>query len=1013
MGFEDPAASDGAEFTSFKSNKKALSDGSVSSASQESPWQPLDLLKAEKKKEEFGGGYEPVQYAVKGSEPAVETGEKKFEYTLSKRTGGSSVARSSVEESADGELKVSALKQSKGEETSASAKRVIPSEGQSGAFMPTAFVGRPSNTESQLGFPIASAEKLKTLQKAESGLALNQERTLVGSPVPTQGGSERTLAPLGERTLAQLSERTLAPLDKMSIQPHESQGSGGSTKDTFSKVGGMGSQTPFELQKGFVVEQSRTAQEIQQQVPVYNKQIQQPQQFQNADAESVITSLREVPQSSLMKAEPVLPAKETANRITPSQDQNWTRKQDVTSIATTNGGTSFSTLTKSGEQIAQPAQSRRVIQGAENGVQSGLAPRDLGQPNSGRKVIAETTPLAELPAKFTKTTLQLAQTEKFTPDAVLRAQADRISITAKARVQENQVTQTFKPQDAQQGIKLKGEITTNSVRQNEQTVPVKAVPQQPGLENGLQPKERVLQPTDRVLQPIDRVLQPGDRVLQPVAHALQPADRVLQPAAHVLQPTDRVLQPKETGIQAGISPLTGKTPQELVAALKPQEKTITTRSFSGESPVLTDRKTADALSVSDQRTTDGAPIAERRSQIADRRTLSSIIKANTDGIATPHTIERGTKMGTAHVISGDIKAFNVDLRGVTGKSSNTGSEVLVGEKKTVAPTQIAALIDNVKEGKSDISRSFEQLMSGAVKSNEDRYVGGEFLLASLIIAAGAARRMPERTGESQNHGTGSADSAQTKRGGKPVVAPPVQNTSATAKTGKGGEAQSESVRHGAAEHSEQVLNKSEQEQQSGGGANSSKPLYRPIWIIAPGETFVSIAEEHFGDGALAWLIADLNAGKFSDSIVEGKRVIEIQARQRIELPVATDIEEFRHNRMRHQDAENIITIVTASQLDIELKEATFKKFLGTLQTNTQNAMPIPAIAALPHLDLVNHPKPARVAPFGMTAPQFASIAAAVSLPLLVPQMEMVQSTIDRITQVQETRAEIAKPEEFV
>ncbi|MCC7531701.1 MAG: hypothetical protein IT342_24570, partial [Candidatus Melainabacteria bacterium] len=211
------------------------------------------------------------------------------------------------------------------------------------------------------------------------------------------------------------------------------------------------------------------------------------------------------------------------------------------------------------------------------------------------------------------------------------------------------------------------------------------------------------------------------------------------------------------------------------------------------------------------------------------------------------------------------------------------------------------------------------------------------------------------------------------------------------------------------EASEEKLKKVEQDQQEGAGKGAASTLYRPIWIIAPGETFVSIAEDRFGDGAIAWLIADLNKGKFTDSTVEGKRVIEIQSRQRIELPVASDIEAFRHNRQRHEDAENIITIVTASQLDIELKEATFKQFLGTLQTNLH----VPGMAVLPQLDLVSAQRPVRsIAPFGISAPQFASIAAAVSLPLIVPQLDMVQQSADaNAVHVQEVRSEPAKPEE--
>ena len=89
--------------------------------------------------------------------------------------------------------------------------------------------------------------------------------------------------------------------------------------------------------------------------------------------------------------------------------------------------------------------------------------------------------------------------------------------------------------------------------------------------------------------------------------------------------------------------------------------------------------------------------------------------------------------------------------------------------------------------------------------------------------------------------------------------------------------------------------------------------------------------------------------------------------------------------------------------------------MGTLQAK----LPVPAIAQLPELDLgtASQPKPLRpVAAFGMSAPQFASIAAAVSLPLILPQIDMLQSPADAASaHVQEIRTvgENAKPEEQV
>jgi hypothetical protein len=95
---------------------------------------------------------------------------------------------------------------------------------------------------------------------------------------------------------------------------------------------------------------------------------------------------------------------------------------------------------------------------------------------------------------------------------------------------------------------------------------------------------------------------------------------------------------------------------------------------------------------------------------------------------------------------------------------------------------------------------------------------------------------------------------------------------------------------------------------------ATKVLYRPIRLIAQGETLVSIAQQLFNDASLGWLIFDLNRQNVSESIVEGKTVVEIHSRQRLELPVAEDIASFYQKREK-PDPDNLITVVLERQID--------------------------------------------------------------------------------------------------
>jgi len=1259
MGFEDPAADSGAEITSLKNGQKALI-----TEPEVSPWNSVDLL-SDKKKDQLLG-YEPVYYPVKGAEPESIQGEPKIEFQASKRPSGSSLARTNVDEPL-GNAVVTAINPKVG----SPVLQKNPADVYSPLTKSDGGVGISADKK-MISEPLIGEKKLPLIGdafSAQSGGSFSQAKLdtpQFGSAVPMEGQKQKAFG-ISAQNFA-VSDGQFSPLTKAaeaklvsigpekqlvatgqgsrdwsqgsplkSLQNSAASGSGNLLEKLSTSPGGLTAKT-VELPVGQKTNELAQALSqgggepkfgsaipkgsdfVQTQIPLSSDQKFTPtvqpklgsalqQQFETIGEPkggSLVQSKvgpfvqPQLEKSDLKQGTPSTgPAQFAANLSNSNilqkqpdlgekgnQDKFMSPAKLTAPLDQKVGGTVLDTKISGQEQLAAPLRTQAVARSTEIKLEQPVQRTEAGANRlaslqsseaatnkipaqqaetggrrvepivattsngaGGNKFVADANLNGDLPAKFNKTGPALTQIDKLTSDAQLRAQTERIAAGGQTRAQT----------DMPQAVKLKGEIATASIRQ---------------------------------------------------------AD---------VQPPIKVGQQLEAVTPQRLSPLTGKTTQDLVQTLKPQDRIAATTMLAGTE-----------LSI-----------------MNDRRNAASVIRTGADNLSIPYTngrtIDSGARTGTAHIISGDVKVLTSKI------GANTG-DVLAGDKKTAAaaPSPMVALLNNIKEGKGDISRApaLDHLLSGTVKSTGDRYVGGEFILASMIIAAGAARRMPEQRAADQIQSHNSGESTQTRRADNTLGA---ANPSQTARVspfnqivdtiskaftpGRSNDqtlaveasrranlnqGQNDSVRYisgvelaillaaggvtrlrsdkhvgqnqpqieastkstsvaganfinfntskqpladssdthistkipaqmteqrgercipgadiaiaamlmlggvtrrrseerfpanpnelaqkvdrpfrldrrlgalveqaksfvarepmpvsglrntaadlvsrgevnvpqqysqGAEEQKadtsfaatylsgnelndtatprpakstsdiqealsaptgwvhEQVLSKEEtapeeklkkveQDQQEGAGSSSAATLYRPIWIIAPGETFVSIAEDHFGDGAIAWLIADLNIGKFTDNIIEGKRVIEIQSRQKIELPVASDIEEFRQNRKRHQDAENIITIVTASQLDIELKQATFKQFLGTLQSQ----LPVPALAILPNLSLEipTQLKPARaLAPFGMSAPQFASIAAAVSLPLIIPQIEMKDTALDvSVNHTQESR----------
>lgn len=1303
MSFQGQAADSGAELTSLKKNTELLQEESAGSS--------LDLVgltrgKGKEKEEDFS--YEPVRYAAQGAQPESGSGAASTERTemvQPKRFGGSSMARNVVEEPTGQAFSMAGFKK----DAPITSKR-LTNDGDAVLSKMSGGSGEPAGSDKKMPLRNEVTSFTQPLPSGDSGLVVEKSKFEAGSAA--QMGSELKLKSAGSAVDLGGSAmiNTQLPADRGAATTEKLTGTAGRSQSLEQGIGNGAfattlnqpadaalSKPAIQTQIPAAVDQLQFSQarfntpgdlktntfgaeqtEARKVLPNGQQQfvesgLKQPAEIQQINRAAVVASesgnqtafikpaltqttlnQTELPRpevqqyrtQSLKPDQGGLRTETVNNRVSALSDMYALRKQELTN-STVRGGT-LAAIERAPSNDFAPYSVRKLTQGSEIGVQSGSLRSGL---TNIRPALAETA--AELPRGFNRANAQLAQSEKFTPDVQLRAQAERIAAGAQVRALAEQPA-------ANNGIKLKGEVAVNNV------VPASVKTQDVAIANNGRPQDIA----------VGANIKAHDGV---VAHNIKLQDALLPSGIRhqdIVAPV-KVGQQFEASMQPRFSPLTGKSTQDLVQALRPQDRIAAAR-------------------------TSGVDLTP----ISDRRNAASVIRTGADALTAPVVVDRNVPGGNAHIISGDVKVAAAD-RTFTGdkiftakmNAGTTTGDVIAADRKPISATQLIALLANLKEGRENISRTpaFDPLMAGTLKSTADRYVGGEFLLASMIIAAGAARRMPEQRANA--HVQGQAEGAQSKRGDKSVIAlPQISDASTQAKTVKssaftqivdiiakaftsgrnndqqaslessrrahetkqigqqtdsvryitgvelaillaaGGvsrlrsdkvEAQSVAQRQNstqiqtdaavkttkdiathsvspvpfmptvriadqkalqnttgnsektgrqpadlvvraercipgaevavaamlmlggiskkrseerfpanpnelaekvdrsfrvdrtivrtglgeaiaqvksfvarepmpvsglrataadivsrgevvvppqykqgghsaqnaqnsdialvpqqnrsaqdtstaqkskplpeiiaalpaptgwvheqstleksADEASEEKLKKVEQDQQEGAGTGASQTLYRPIWIIAPGETFVSIAEDQFGDGSIAWLIADLNVGKFSESFVEGKRVIEIQSRQRIELPVAGDIEEFRHNRKGHMDAENIVTIVMASQLDLELKQATFRQFLGTLQSK----LPVPAIAQLPELDLgtASQPRPLRpVAPFGMTAPQFASIAAAVSLPLILPQVDMMQSPTDiNSAHVQEMRTagETAKQEEQI
>ncbi|MDR3612056.1 MAG: hypothetical protein P4L53_00720 [Candidatus Obscuribacterales bacterium] len=115
----------------------------------------------------------------------------------------------------------------------------------------------------------------------------------------------------------------------------------------------------------------------------------------------------------------------------------------------------------------------------------------------------------------------------------------------------------------------------------------------------------------------------------------------------------------------------------------------------------------------------------------------------------------------------------------------------------------------------------------------------------------------------------------------------------------------------------------------------TEPLFRPTILVEIDDTLQKIAERYFNDINVAWLIADLNRGNVQEAYIDLRRIISMQSRQTLILPVWTDIVDFYQNDFAHIEIERLVTIIETAQVDIELYSKTFANVIENKSTRKQ------------------------------------------------------------------------------
>jgi hypothetical protein len=283
----------------------------------------------------------------------------------------------------------------------------------------------------------------------------------------------------------------------------------------------------------------------------------------------------------------------------------------------------------------------------------------------------------------------------------------------------------------------------------------------------------------------------------------------------------------------------------------------------------------------------------------------------------------------------------------------------------VLPPGARSLTDKL-QGEHGSGKELSAPLSDKLSAGPKRYMTGVEIALAAVIASGGLRKL---------RGKGRPDDSSAVEGDETQEVPSTYEASAASLTAEQWFSMSMMRKLGAGGADEMQKNKSDQ------------VLKRPTYLIGKQETLTGIAENLFEDADIGWLIADVNAGSIKESTVNGKRVVELQDRQQIDLPVWQDIIDFYEGRPAEAVAENIITVVTESNVNSELVDLLLGPLVGSVNREPLIASPAgkgnaasEVMAAVHMTGTVTGREPGVRPAIGHLGQQLAEIAETISNP---------------------------------
>jgi hypothetical protein len=117
-------------------------------------------------------------------------------------------------------------------------------------------------------------------------------------------------------------------------------------------------------------------------------------------------------------------------------------------------------------------------------------------------------------------------------------------------------------------------------------------------------------------------------------------------------------------------------------------------------------------------------------------------------------------------------------------------------------------------------------------------------------------------------------------------------------------------------HTEDVSTESESSEDTNSVKRTSiKLLPRKTHVVSGSETLQDIAEKTYRNCNVAWLIADINSASLKEEWIDGKRVVELRLRQRLELPEPEEAALFLGRLRKDFQISRLITVITENIID--------------------------------------------------------------------------------------------------